>query len=85
MVFEKLVETTMGVTREDMSQPAFAGLATLSHPELHDVSGTFAKIYNVMSQIKGRPVLWCTEPSSSCRQQSKELAPLKNDHFRGER
>ena len=38
MVFEKLVETTMGVTKEEMSQPAFAGLGSLSYPELHDVS-----------------------------------------------
>lgn len=38
IVFEKLVETTMGVTKEEMSQPAFAGLGCLSNPELHDVS-----------------------------------------------
>lgn len=38
MVFEKLVETTTGVTKDEMSQPAFAGLSALNHPDLHDVS-----------------------------------------------
>lgn len=38
MVLEKLVEITTGITKEEMSQPVFAGLAMLSHPELHDVS-----------------------------------------------
>lgn len=38
MVFEKLVETTMGVSKEEMSQPVFAGLGSLSNPDMHDVS-----------------------------------------------
>lgn len=36
-VFEKLMEITTGLTVEEMSQPAFVGLAMLRHPELHDV------------------------------------------------
>lgn len=38
VVFEKLVENITRVTKEEMSQPAFAGLGSLSHPDLHDVS-----------------------------------------------
>ena len=37
MLFERLVETTLGVTKEEMSQPVFAGLGCLTYPELHDV------------------------------------------------
>lgn len=37
MLFERLVDTTLGVTKEEMSQPVFAGLECLSYPELHDV------------------------------------------------
>lgn len=37
MLFERLVETTLGVTKEEMSQPVFAGLSCLTYPELHDV------------------------------------------------
>ena len=37
MLFERLVETTLGVTKEEMSQPVFAGLDCLTFPELHDV------------------------------------------------
>lgn len=37
MLFERLVETTLGVTKEEMSQPVFAGLGCLNYPELHDV------------------------------------------------
>ncbi|CAN0551052.1 unnamed protein product, partial [Ectocarpus sp. 8 AP-2014] len=35
MLFERLVETTLGVTKEEMSQPVFAGLGCLTYPELH--------------------------------------------------
>lgn len=37
MVFEKLVETTTGVTKDAMSLPDYAGLPKLSNPELHEV------------------------------------------------
>lgn len=37
MIFEKLVETATGVTNEDMSQPAFAGLNELTYPDIHEV------------------------------------------------
>jgi len=33
-----LIELCTGVTREDMSQPAFAGLSSLNYPELHEDS-----------------------------------------------
>lgn len=39
VLLEKLVEATMGVTKEEMSRPAFAGLTYLSNPDLHDVGG----------------------------------------------
>eukprot|EP00904_Undaria_pinnatifida_P007283 jgi/Undpi1/3685/HiC_scaffold_16.g07055.m1 len=53
MVFEKLVETTMGVTKEEMSQPAFAGLGCLSNPELHDDNITFLALFrNVCKMMK---------------------------------
>lgn len=47
VVFEKLVESITRVTKEEMSQPAFAGLGSLSHPDLHDVS----------NQLRGRVLL----------------------------
>ena len=33
-----LIELCTGITREDMSQPAFAGLSSLNYPELHEDS-----------------------------------------------
>ena len=32
------IELCTGVTREEMSQPAFAGLSALNYPELHEDS-----------------------------------------------
>ncbi|KAJ0410990.1 hypothetical protein ATCC90586_007144 [Pythium insidiosum] len=37
-VLEVFIETTMGVSREEMNQPQFAGLSVLSYPELHEDS-----------------------------------------------
>jgi kinetochore protein Nuf2 len=37
-VYEKLVECTVGTTREEMAQPVFAGLQALNYGELHDES-----------------------------------------------
>lgn len=37
-VLEVFIENIMGVTREEMNQPAFAGLSALSYPELHEES-----------------------------------------------
>ncbi|CBN74724.1 Centromere-associated protein NUF2 [Ectocarpus siliculosus] len=45
MLFERLVETTLGVTKEEMSQPVFAGLGCLTYPELHDESIAFLALF----------------------------------------
>lgn len=45
MLFERLVETTLGVTKEEMSQPVFAGLGCLTYPELHDVRACLSYAY----------------------------------------
>jgi kinetochore protein Nuf2 len=37
-VFESLVDMCTGVTKEELSQPAFAGLGCLNYPELHEES-----------------------------------------------
>lgn len=37
-VLEVFIENIMGVTREEMNQPAFAGLGALTYPELHEES-----------------------------------------------
>lgn len=37
-VLEAFIETIMGVTRDEMAQPVFAGLNSLSYPELHEES-----------------------------------------------
>ncbi len=37
-VLERLVESTMGTTREDMAQPQFAGLSALNFAELQEES-----------------------------------------------
>jgi len=34
--FQHLVELCTGITREEMSQPAFSGLSALNYPELHE-------------------------------------------------
>jgi kinetochore protein Nuf2 len=38
IVLEQLVEICIGTTREEIYQPAFAGLSSLNYPELHDES-----------------------------------------------
>jgi kinetochore protein Nuf2 len=37
-MLEQLTEICVGMSRDEMSQPAFAGLGTLSYPELHEDS-----------------------------------------------
>jgi kinetochore protein Nuf2 len=37
-IYEHLTELCTGITREEMAQPAFAGLQRLTYPELHDES-----------------------------------------------
>jgi kinetochore protein Nuf2 len=37
-VLEQLIDMCTGITKEEMNQPAFAGLSALSYPELHDDS-----------------------------------------------
>ncbi|DAZ98771.1 TPA: hypothetical protein N0F65_003987 [Lagenidium giganteum] len=37
-VLEVFIENIMGITREEMSQPAFSGLSALNFPELHEES-----------------------------------------------
>lgn len=37
-IFEVFIEVIMGLTKEEMSQPAFSGLNALNYPELHDDS-----------------------------------------------
>ncbi len=36
--FELFLEMLMGVTKEELNQPTFAGLKALSHRELHEES-----------------------------------------------
>lgn len=49
MLFEKLVKITLGVIKEEMSQPVFAGLGCLTYPELHNVR----KVGNVVVGGRG--------------------------------
>ena len=37
-IYETFIEMIMGITREEMSQPAFHGLSALNYPELHEES-----------------------------------------------
>ena len=37
-VFEQLMEMCIGVTKEELAQPAFSGLQSLNYPELHEDS-----------------------------------------------
>ena len=37
-IYEAFIESLMGVTKEEMSQPAFSGLSALNYPELHEDS-----------------------------------------------
>lgn len=37
-VFEIFIENIMGISREELSQPAFSGLRALDYPELHEES-----------------------------------------------
>ncbi|GMH61795.1 hypothetical protein TL16_g03338, partial [Triparma laevis f. inornata] len=53
-----LIELCTGVTREDMSQPAFAGLSSLNYPELHEDSIpelAFLRAAGKMMRICGIP------------------------------
>ena len=51
-VFEQLMEMCIGVTKEELAQPAFAGLQSLNYPELHEDSVSelahFRAIHRVM-------------------------------------
>ena len=37
-MLEQLTEVCAGISREELNQPAFAGLSVLSYPELHEDS-----------------------------------------------
>lgn len=50
-VFEKLVEITTGLATEEMSQPAFVGLAMLRHPELHDENISFMAFFRAVRKM----------------------------------
>ncbi|CAI5725010.1 unnamed protein product [Peronospora effusa] len=50
-VLEAFIETTMGVTREDMAQIAFPGLSTLSFPEIHAESIPELVFYRKAQQL----------------------------------
>ena len=38
LIYTKLIEHAMGITKDEMNQPAFAGLGSLAHPTLHEHS-----------------------------------------------
>ncbi|RLN46245.1 hypothetical protein BBJ29_006610 [Phytophthora kernoviae] len=50
-VLEAFIESTMGVTREDMAQIAFPGLPTLSFPELHSESVPELTFYRTAQRL----------------------------------
>ncbi|CAM9163119.1 unnamed protein product, partial [Chrysoparadoxa australica] len=50
-VFERLVEATTGISREEMSQPVFAGLNVLNHAELHEDSIPELALYRACSRM----------------------------------
>jgi kinetochore protein Nuf2 len=50
-VLEKLVEATTGITREEMSQPVFAGLNVLNYAELHEESIPELAFYRAASKM----------------------------------
>ncbi|KAG6577929.1 kinetochore protein nuf2 [Phytophthora cinnamomi] len=50
-VLEAFIESTMGVTREDMAQIAFPGLPTLSFPELHAESVPELTFYRTAQRL----------------------------------
>ncbi|CAM9420577.1 unnamed protein product [Pylaiella littoralis] len=51
MLFEKLVKITLGVTKEEMSQPVFAGLGCLTYPELHNESIAFLALFRNVGKM----------------------------------
>ncbi|KAF4146593.1 Designed helical repeat protein 10 domain [Phytophthora infestans] len=50
-ILETFIESTMGVTREDMAQMAFPGLPTLSFPELHSESVSELTFYRTAQRL----------------------------------
>jgi Nuf2 family len=50
-VFAKLVEVTMSVTREEMSQPAFEGLNVLNYAQLHEDSLPELAFFRAVSKM----------------------------------
>ncbi|KAG7399989.1 kinetochore-associated Ndc80 complex subunit nuf2 [Phytophthora boehmeriae] len=50
-VLEAFIESTMGVTREDMAQIAFPGLPTLGYPELHSESVPELTFYRTAQRL----------------------------------
>ncbi|KAG5191100.1 Nuf2 family-domain-containing protein [Tribonema minus] len=50
-VFAKLVEFTMGVTREEMNQPVFAGLNVLNYAQLHEDSVPELAFFRAVSKM----------------------------------
>ncbi|KAI9914771.1 hypothetical protein PsorP6_007646 [Peronosclerospora sorghi] len=50
-VLEAFIESTMGVTREDMAQIAFPGLPTLSFPEIHSESVPEITLYRTAQRL----------------------------------
>ncbi|CAN0434301.1 unnamed protein product [Ascophyllum nodosum] len=51
MIFEKLVETATGVTKEDMNQPAFAALSVLSYPDIHEDNIAFMALFRAVCKM----------------------------------
>jgi len=49
--FEALVELCTDVTREELSQPAFSGLAALNYPELHEESIPALAFYRAAGKL----------------------------------
>ena len=50
-VYESLCELCVGLTKEDMNQPKFAGLEALSYPDLHESSIPNLAFFPLCSKI----------------------------------
>ncbi|CCI49179.1 unnamed protein product [Albugo candida] len=52
-IFEVFIEKIMGITKEEMGQPAFSGLRALDFPELHEESIPELTFFRTISKLMG--------------------------------
>ena len=50
-IFEQLAEICLGVNRDEMSQPTFAGLQAMNYPELHEDSIPQINCFRILQQL----------------------------------